>query len=335
MTDGHWLDDLARGLAAGMSRRQALKRLALAAASGFASASGAGLLATPSKAQVPCFSSLENYTTCPSIIPATADVSILVDSEFVPFMDAICSCSAQTGVTVTVSDSYRSPGSASIDPQGIPLETLNQYAGHGIVAAIQSPDGSRMSGQFSDCLVASGLQASAQTSPGGSFNIDDRLYQADSAHWRERVIACLGANCPPATTAGDGVGTVSPGSSGAPNSQLGGPPATAPWFNTAGCRDVGKIVAESSGGLTPGSNGKQVTCSLVVHICGDRLVKTEQVPSIQPCPDYMKYTSVPARQVCCDIWRAARQTKMPCDPLVDSDCDGVPNDQSEHPFGSP
>jgi hypothetical protein len=37
-------------------------------------------------------------------------------------------------------------------------------------------------------------------------------------------------------------------------------------------------------------------------------------------------------KICCDLLEQARKSKKPCDPGIDLDCDGVPNQYDDFPF---
>jgi len=117
-----------------------------------------------------------------------------------------------------------------------------------------------------------------------------------------------------------------------------------PWLKAnPNCRYTGSIHPGTSGGspyrhddrgkITGSLPSGQVTCNLTYYICGDSFFKSKiiNVDKGEHCPDSLSYKAIPNQTVCCDAWAEANRTKMPCDPVVDSDCDGVPNQVDDFP----
>ena len=121
--------------------------------------------------------------------------------------------------------------------------------------------------------------------------------------------------------------------------------AKPPWDEiTEDCKNKGKIHMGPSGGSTYRYNTKgapqgllpsgYVTCTLFFYVCGDAFFKGHvvNINAGERCPQW----NVPYREVCCDQWKAIKQQKDPkplCDPMKDSDCDGLPNDEDDTPAG--
>ena len=77
----------------------------------------------------------------------------------------------------------------------------------------------------------------------------------------------------------------------------------------------------------------KITCVLEVQVCGDTNFKQQVIDDArQDCPQSLHFSSVPAVQICCDAWEAAKQSGTPCNPLEDADCDGVKNDMDAFPM---
>ena len=89
-------------------------------------------------------------------------------------------------------------------------------------------------------------------------------------------------------------------------------------------------MGNSTGLLPPG----QVTCVLEIQLCADMIVKHQVVntQAKEKCPDSLHYSYAPRSEVCCAIWNEAKESKSPCDPLKDMDCDGIINDLDEFPL---
>ncbi len=71
----------------------------------------------------------------------------------------------------------------------------------------------------------------------------------------------------------------------------------------------------------------QVTCFLEVLICGDMFAQTRVVDQAagEKCPPELQASHAPQTATCCPAWEAAKKSKIPCDPLQDTDCDGRMN----------
>jgi len=78
----------------------------------------------------------------------------------------------------------------------------------------------------------------------------------------------------------------------------------------------------------------KITCKLTYQICSDFFFRQQviDVEKGERCPQALHFSSVPQRRVCCTEWQEAKRTKNPCDPLVDADCDGAPNDEDDYPL---
>ncbi len=109
------------------------------------------------------------------------------------------------------------------------------------------------------------------------------------------------------------------------------PPSDAPWFNTRNCKHLKRSYATSSGVQSRGDPGK-VTCDLKIFVCGDVIERSQDVDRSQGCPASLKFTSVPARMVCCDKWQNGQKAGSSCNGLVDADCDGIPNQDDDEPL---
>ncbi len=118
--------------------------------------------------------------------------------------------------------------------------------------------------------------------------------------------------------------------------------AQPPWFGPSSqCETVattatswGVAYAYDAKGKSVGSlpEGK-VTCGLNFEICGDYFFKQKVIETgRETCPESLHFSSVPPTYVCCAEWNNAKQSRNPCDPLLDADCDGVPNDVDDRPL---
>lgn len=117
-----------------------------------------------------------------------------------------------------------------------------------------------------------------------------------------------------------------------------------PWGDDdANCKIKGKIHMGPSGGspyrydekgnvqgLFP--SGGLRTCNMVYYICLDKFFKGKviNVNAGDKCPEW----NVEYREICCDRWVEAKRKKSPCNPMLDSDCDGVSNDEDDYPTDS-
>ena len=121
--------------------------------------------------------------------------------------------------------------------------------------------------------------------------------------------------------------------------------ATVPWDDSnANCRYPGKIHIGPSGGspyrydekgspkeLFPSGSG-HITCNLNYYVCGDHFFKGKviNVNAGEKCPEW----NVEYREICCDSWVEAKRKKSPCNTMLDSDCDGVANEEDDYPTDS-
>ncbi len=116
-----------------------------------------------------------------------------------------------------------------------------------------------------------------------------------------------------------------------------------PWFR--GGSDCAMATTQSSSWGTPqayDAKGKiigklpdqKITCGLSYAVCGDSFFRQQVINprSGEKCPESLHFSRAPSRAVCCKAWKEAQRTKIPCDPLVDSDCDGTPNDADDYPL---
>jgi hypothetical protein len=74
----------------------------------------------------------------------------------------------------------------------------------------------------------------------------------------------------------------------------------------------------------------EASCSRQILVCGDSIRSDKQYNSTsEKCP-WADGPTIAFREdgaeVCCDEWEKAKQSKAPCDPLADADCDGILND---------
>ncbi len=118
-----------------------------------------------------------------------------------------------------------------------------------------------------------------------------------------------------------------------------------PWSDdNASCKYRGAIHIGPSGGspyrydekgelqgLFPSGSGL-ITCAMFYYICTDRFFKGKviNVKAGEKCPKW----KVENRKICCDSWVEAKRKKSPCDPMLDSDCDGVSNEEDDYPTDS-
>jgi len=116
----------------------------------------------------------------------------------------------------------------------------------------------------------------------------------------------------------------------------GGPP----WQANPGC-ELQTTSIYYTGILTSMTTG-EASCSRQILVCGDliRTDKTYNTTQGEKCPwGEGRGTSIAYREdggtVCCDEWVKAKQSKSPCDPLADADCDGIPNDDDVDTLTAP
>lgn len=106
----------------------------------------------------------------------------------------------------------------------------------------------------------------------------------------------------------------------------------APWTPPkAGCEPRATSIYYT-GNLISMTTG-EASCSRQILVCGDMIRTDKRYNSSQgeTCPFVEgQRTAIAFREdgamVCCDEWQKAKQSKSPCDPLADADCDGIPND---------
>ena len=123
--------------------------------------------------------------------------------------------------------------------------------------------------------------------------------------------------------------------------QTGAQPAGGPpWLANPGC-ELQTTSIYYTGILTSMTTG-EASCSRQILVCGDtiRTDKTYNTKQGEKCPWVEGTgTSIAYREdggtVCCDEWVKAKQSKAPCDPLADADCDGIPNDDDVDTLTAP
>ena len=110
---------------------------------------------------------------------------------------------------------------------------------------------------------------------------------------------------------------------------------TAPWTpprpgcepRTSSIYYTGNLISMTTG---------EASCSRQILVCGDMIrtdkryntTQGEKCPFVEGERTAIAYR-VDGGEVCCDEWEKAKQSKSPCDPLADADCDGIPNDDDE------
>lgn len=104
----------------------------------------------------------------------------------------------------------------------------------------------------------------------------------------------------------------------------------APWLDPANCTNKQRPYVFADGSIVLGSNGKKVRCRLVISICGMSLVREKiiEAGSGESCFDAK---SVSRPFICCSVWKSNIGSKN-CNPLIDADCDGIPNDLDDDPL---
>ena len=92
-----------------------------------------------------------------------------------------------------------------------------------------------------------------------------------------------------------------------------------PWFGTppAGCKDI-----QTWAVLT---EGREVTLT----ICGEPVFRyvMQREGNIYPGTLLTRVQESAGTRICCDKFREAARTGVPCDPRADVDCDGRPNEK--------
>lgn len=108
----------------------------------------------------------------------------------------------------------------------------------------------------------------------------------------------------------------------------------APWVGPrSGCEPQTASIYYT--GLIKDMTTGEASCSRQILVCGDmiRTDKRYNYKQGEKCP-WAEGTTIAYREdggtVCCDEWEKAKQSKAPCDPLADADCDGIPNDDDVH-----
>jgi hypothetical protein len=113
-------------------------------------------------------------------------------------------------------------------------------------------------------------------------------------------------------------------------------PVAPPWFVADSSCQMTETSAQSRGdphsfdsagkstGLLPSG---QTTCVLEIQLCADMIVKSKLINTSagEKCPESLHFSYAPRTKVCCAKWNVAKQTKSPCDPMTDMDCDGALN----------
>ena len=96
------------------------------------------------------------------------------------------------------------------------------------------------------------------------------------------------------------------------------PKPNTPFPPRAGCKQI-----SGSPTFYQGIGGN---CTGELQICGER------IPVGCPYKSNAVAVRIPGPAVCCDDWKKARQSKKPCDVMVDADCDGIPNSKDKAPM---
>ena len=80
----------------------------------------------------------------------------------------------------------------------------------------------------------------------------------------------------------------------------------------------------------------QVRCLEKLDICGTWFVR-EKIVDTKPGCDKNAFWKRPENlsDVCCEEFKKALESKQPCDPKEDLDCDGIPNDKDEYLLNYP
>lgn len=101
-----------------------------------------------------------------------------------------------------------------------------------------------------------------------------------------------------------------------------------PWFDPSapGCQDLRDTQL-----TTTFSGGK---CTYTLRACGSLVLRdTLDAPNAASCTreyrtEYYGGTAPLPQKVCCDIWQQAAGAGSDCNPEVDADCDGEPNNKT-------
>lgn len=167
------------------------------------------------------------------------------------------------------------------------------------------------------------------------------VISADATYPRRRVawiyLAPKGETAPPPAARGAAEAPEPPPGHGGSTGRK-----APPWFKSDTQCELEKTNSLSWGvSLAYDNSGKiigslpdgKVTCALSYTICGDSFFKQQVIDTGKAtCPESLHFSRAPEIDVCCAAWREAKRTKRPCDPLVDSDCDGVPNHSDNYPL---
>lgn len=112
-----------------------------------------------------------------------------------------------------------------------------------------------------------------------------------------------------------------------------------PWLGDCGDKseDIETVFnsCDYEGKYTESGPPGKLRCTLVVHYCGGQFRRDKIVPANngdQAMQQLREELGVGKTKICCDKLRQARQSKKPCDPGIDLDCDGVPNQDDDFPF---
>jgi hypothetical protein len=223
----HRLDELARVLASGVSRRQMLKGLAAVAVVSWPApfarslvARGAGALGTPAAQAQSC--ARQQYDNCAAnmVVDATCDScrgfggGINVDVQFSASMNTICGCAGDNDLTISVTNAFRDPGPAVPGAIVPPAANSNHHAGHAIdfnllytdASGTQQTCGSGCLGgagrpqsvtDFIQCVKDAGLRWGGDFNTPDPIHIDDGLNVENRTEWEQRVNALASsADCP-------------------------------------------------------------------------------------------------------------------------------------------
>ncbi|MDQ6652663.1 MAG: hypothetical protein M3Y84_07945 [Acidobacteriota bacterium] len=105
-----------------------------------------------------------------------------------------------------------------------------------------------------------------------------------------------------------------------------------PWFNPGkNCKfKVKPYHYQAAGGIY--INREQRRCKEVILICGTMMVRESVVNKDPGCGGAFWPDPKDGDEVCCEEFQKAVQSKQPCDPSKDADCDGLPNDTDPDPL---
>lgn len=114
-----------------------------------------------------------------------------------------------------------------------------------------------------------------------------------------------------------------------------GPPP--PWLQKpSGCPPAETTIFIT--GLVLDMSTGEAICKRSLVVCGDSIgsevrynTRTGRCPFIRSKRASIA-SSQPGPPICCEEWAKARRSKTLCDPLVDADCDGIPNHEDIEPL---